>query len=1179
MKHIHRLLLVGAAFLTAGNNVFAADQLAFPGAQGWGRYAKGARGSASPSVYHVTNLNDAGAGSLRDAVSAPNRIVVFDVSGVIRISSRIVFASNLYVAGQTAPGEGITVYGDGVSFSGASNIICRYLRVRMGHGGTSGKDCAGVASGQNMIFDHCSFSWGLDETFSINPDGKGAIGNITLQNSIIGQGLMSHSAGGLIQADHITLYRNLYCDNSTRNNKVKGINQYANNIVYNWKNGAYIMGGDSEGESFCNIQSNLFINGPAVGGAAFTGANEKFHCYGNDNWQDSNADGKLDPREVTDYSASDRLSSPYDYPTLDLWPGRELVEKLLPEVGASLPYRDQADCYMVDEVLSYGTSGELITYETSLPIGDPTTWTWWQGSKPKDSDGDGMPDWWESDNGTDPNKKDATTMADNGYLNIENYINSITAVDRQFYLRAPITLSAKSITSKSMTIVWRDYTYDESGFAIEAKTKDETEWQKLAVVEAGQTQYTMTNLQEGTTYDVRVRAIRGSSDTGKPNVGVPQVEVYSEYATGTFTTRPVEVGVIDVDRYQPTFTWTPELTVWDHVSTAWKEGKSWLDYGRVLFESDQDATVTLDEEVIPESMVVIGDGRMTFEGKGSISGDLTSVNKGGEGTLVLATNNSYLGATVLHEGTIEFGSLADGGVNSSLGAASAFAQNWIMDGGTYRYTGASTSSNRSARLLRPTVLEIANEGAVISTKGTFEGSGDLIIGGKGTLSISDTTFFGYTGVTELRGGTMRLSTVDAAKSLGGKKNRNVRLAGGKISFYGRSEDYQTYQFPVEAAESTYSYYELPTHCYVYNPFTGSGTIEFQIPYLRSYFRSSFADFKGRIVANGVGKDANGSLLLFYNSNVKMPNTVVTLRGNARCCIWDTNGNGELGGLAGEEGTYLMGSSKKTTSAICNWTIGSANTNETFKGVINNWSCSGKSYAIKSVNITKKGSGYWRLTGTNTYTGTTDVSAGTLIVNGRNNGTGMTTVRDGATLKGEGQLAGAVNVLAGGYIVAGDSVIGGKSLTVSGSVNISSGASLSVPLLLSADGKSIGNTFKMSGALTLREGAILHLDLDYIAEDIADNTALTVFSTLPSISGTFTTINPAIPAEGQKWDLSELYTKGIVYVRNANYEDTSAIEQIGQDDTSDVTYLLNGQKATTLQKGMSVIRNGKIFIYE
>jgi len=113
----------------------SAQLVAFPGAEGFGKFAKGIRASTSPSVYHVTNLNDAGAGSFRDAVSSSNRVVVFDVAGVIKITSRIVVSSNTYVAGQTAPGEGITIYGNGFSFSGANDCIFRYMRIRMGNVG------------------------------------------------------------------------------------------------------------------------------------------------------------------------------------------------------------------------------------------------------------------------------------------------------------------------------------------------------------------------------------------------------------------------------------------------------------------------------------------------------------------------------------------------------------------------------------------------------------------------------------------------------------------------------------------------------------------------------------------------------------------------------------------------------------------------------------------------------------------------------------------------------------------------------------------------------------------------------------------------------------------------------------------------------------------------------------
>jgi len=117
----------------------------------------------------------------------------------------------------------------------------------MGKGGDSGKDAAGIAEGQNMIFDHLSVSWGRDETFSINGD----VHNVTIQNSIIAQGLETHSCGGLIQTGNggISLLRNLYIDNKTRNPKVKGVNEFTNNVVYNWGGGGGYIAGDSEGQS------------------------------------------------------------------------------------------------------------------------------------------------------------------------------------------------------------------------------------------------------------------------------------------------------------------------------------------------------------------------------------------------------------------------------------------------------------------------------------------------------------------------------------------------------------------------------------------------------------------------------------------------------------------------------------------------------------------------------------------------------------------------------------------------------------------------------------------------------------------------------------------------------------------------------------------------------------------
>ena len=278
-----------------------AQQLAFPGAEGFGRYATGARAVANPQIYHVTNLDDSGPGSLRDAISQPGRYIVFDVCGEIKLKSRLVFSGNSYIAGQTAPGDGIIIHGNGVSFSGASNLIVRYLRIYMGKDkGSSGKDAAGIANGQNMIFDHLSVAWGLDENFSINWDGKGTEpGDITIQNSIMGQGIMSHSAGGLIQTNNgVSIIGCLYIDNKTRNPKVKGLNQFINNVVYNWGGGNGYILGDTEASSWAWLEGNYFIAGPNSS-SPFTRATPTFQLYHNNDFVDTNKDGVLDGRATT----------------------------------------------------------------------------------------------------------------------------------------------------------------------------------------------------------------------------------------------------------------------------------------------------------------------------------------------------------------------------------------------------------------------------------------------------------------------------------------------------------------------------------------------------------------------------------------------------------------------------------------------------------------------------------------------------------------------------------------------------------------------------------------------------------------------------------------------------------------------------------------------------------------
>lgn len=1128
MKQISTLFLAGIA---AAMTVTSADaqQLAFPGAQGWGRFATGGRGG---EVYHVTNLNDSGTGSLRDAVSKSNRIVVFDVAGVIKIDSRIVFSNNLYVAGQTAPGEGITVYGNGVSFSGASNIICRHMRFRMGNGGDSGKDCAGISNGTNMIFDHCSFAWGRDETFSISSDGKGDLGYITLQNCVVGQGLLTHSAGGLMQADYITLYRNFYCDNSTRNNKVKGKSQFSNNVVYNWKNGGYLMGGDSSGESFVNAQNSLFINGPAGGGNAFTGGNELFHIYADGNYQDKNKDGILNPYLIpnNEYTGGvDHQSTPFDYPNLPLWDAKLLIDSLLPNVGASLPYRDYVDYYMVDECKSFGKEGVLISNENTLPFGIPSSWSVWQGTKRVDTDGDGMPDAWETAYGTDPAKNDAMTIAANGYANIENYINSITEENVEFYLRRPMMLDLAESTPTSLTLSWADYTRGEKGFIVEMEV--DGAYKEVARVGANVTTYVINQgLQAGTGYNVRVCAYLDD-------------KTQSDYVSANFKTQPEQVEMVDVNNYVPDYTWRGGNGAWDFSSENWTSGL-YKDASKVLFASETKDTVTLAEAVSPASVVVMGNQDLVISGAGKIAGEGTSLNKAGAGALTLGTTNEYTGATVLHGGTVNLSTLKDGGVASSIGSSLEFAQNWVWNGGTWNYTGGSTSTNRSAKLYKDTELNIANSAATVKMSGVMEGNAGFILDGEGTLQPTSKDFFGYEGNTILRGGTLYLNKASVLwtdKLVKFGSSPKLVLAGGTLKTGDNNDTYSSYMFPIESVSGTHSVLNFHRNCSIKSNVTGDGIIELQVNYLREYICGNWTGFTGKLIGNGVNTKS-GECQMMFETGPNLSNCTVELKGNIQIVCWKASATGYLGGLSGAKGTYLSGFSKNTTSSKGTWVVGGANTDETFHGVIDNrCSASGKN---GTVNIEKVGVGIWRLTGTNTYSGTTKVKEGRMVINGKNNGTGAVTVSAGATLAGEGTIAGAVTLESEAALYAGDTIAQGKTLTLSKSLTVASGAVVTVPLYRTGV-LNKSNKIALKGTVTLKEGAVLNLDLGYVTNELKVNSSFTILdlSAAPTINGTFTAVTPATPGEGLQWDLTELYETGKIYVRENGYD---GIESISGD---------------------------------
>lgn len=506
-----------------------AQQLAFSGAEGFGRYTTGARAVSNPQIYHVTNLNDSGTGSLRDAVSKPGRYVVFDVCGEIKLKDRLVFSGDSYIAGHTAPGDGIIIHGNGVSFSGANNLIVRYLRIYMGKDkGSSGKDAAGIANGKNMIFDHLSVAWGLDENFSVNWDSKGTEpGDITIQNSIIGQGIMSHSAGGLIQTNNgVSIIGCLYIDNKTRNPKVKGLNQFINNVVYNWGgNDGYILG-DTEASSWAWLEGNYFIAGPNSS-SPFTRAKTSFQLYHNNDFVDTNKDGTLDGRVTTnsDYGNAGFISDrgaftgiPKVHPEIlgGILSPQDALDRVIASVGASLPARTVVDQFMIDELLSYGKKGKLIVHERENGIYNYIGVVS-QGPKALDTDGDGIPDWWEEANGLNKNdSSDALQQGANGYPNIENYINSIDQ-PVSAYVRCASDLQMTARTKTSITLSWKNNASDSDQILLQQSVDGGTTFTTATTLPGDATSHTVGNLQVEQTYHFRLVTTKSGLDNSTPS--------------------------------------------------------------------------------------------------------------------------------------------------------------------------------------------------------------------------------------------------------------------------------------------------------------------------------------------------------------------------------------------------------------------------------------------------------------------------------------------------------------------------------------------------------------------------------------------------------------------------------------------------------------------------------------
>lgn len=454
-------LLVSILLLSISATINA-QQLAFPTAEGYGKYTRGGRGG---HVYEVTNLNDSGPGSLREAINAKGpRTIVFRVSGTIDLQQPLTIR-NPYVtiAGQTAPGDGICLKRYPLNI-GADEVIIRYIRVRLGDESTHDYDAISSRGHKNIILDHVSASWSIDETLSIY-----MCENVTIQWCMITESLFGsnhikgvHGFGGIWGSNYATHHHNLIAHHSSRNPRFAsggGFNDYRNNVIYNWGynscyGGEKLVKGKEHGNFDINMVGNYYKPGPATqnGPVRYRIANPSNRGeadYGNwyiegnfvegypevsaDNW----AGGVQTSKEMLQKV---RRQIPWESMPIQEESPAEAYKAVLRHAGASLPVRDAVDKRIIDEVRSGCATYEGKTYkerEKSAGVkpksgiidsqNDVGGWPTLKSKlAPKDSDHDGMPDKWEKKHGLNPNDPTDRNLTDTeGWTQLERYLNEL----------------------------------------------------------------------------------------------------------------------------------------------------------------------------------------------------------------------------------------------------------------------------------------------------------------------------------------------------------------------------------------------------------------------------------------------------------------------------------------------------------------------------------------------------------------------------------------------------------------------------------------------------------------------------------------------------------------------------------------------------------------------------------
>ncbi len=736
-------LLASLGGLAAGYG----QQLAFPGAQGYGQYATGGRGG---SVYHVTTLADSGPGTFRDAVSQSGRTIVFDVGGYIVLNSAVSCASGITIAGQTAPGGGIGVMNNEVSFYNDNNIICRYFRFRQG-GSSTGSSAINIGSGSaasNMIFDHISVEFGqwdsIDAVHTIT---------FTVQNSIIADPI-NQQFGAHVEGYNATWYGNIWANAHNRQPLCKADTIYINNVVYDYA-AAYTTG-DTAAAHNHDIINNYFITGPSS-----TAPQDDFfqingypqNLYFTGNLMDSDRNGLLGgstttPSPDNNGRTGNILTSPWSpvTPTIPTYPTVTAYRVNVSQSGA-LP-RDPLDAQVVGQVMSLGTSGAIITSPGATGLANGGYGTIDGGTALVDSDQDGMPDIWETATGSNPLVADNNTVAADGYTLLEHYLN---------WLAAPHAFVQTNATDIDL---W-PYTL---GFTNGAT-------------------YTFANLTNCT---VTLTNAHFAHFVPKTNfTGLASFDFAVSDPDGSAMTNTMGL-LVSITYIPKNLVWRGDgvNNIWDTTNTAdWFNGNDLVTFNssdNVTFDDTGSASpaININTTVAPGSVVFNSSQDYTLGGSGAISGT-ASLTKSGTDNLFVNNANAFTGNVNLNSGAIQLNNGGTIGTGNIIFQNGSLINNWASGTQPGFSNPIIVTNNGTAN------ITLGNR---IALSGNISGNGTLNITAQSNTARDDLNgnASGFTGTVNFFGNGQMRGRANGGYFVGFPNAVTVMNSAVSLGFYDNS---------------------------------------------------------------------------------------------------------------------------------------------------------------------------------------------------------------------------------------------------------------------------------------------------------------------------------------------------------------------------------------------------------